>query len=667
MRAKKLSSRRVLTINASLLVTIILFLCSESALAQINHQWIWVSGSDKVNYYADYGTKNIAAFTNNPGPRNSEGNSWTETNGNLWLFAGNYTNDLWKYDISKNNWTWISGSNETTTQLGNYGTKGFASSSNVPGTRRGATSWTGQDGALWLWGGQYTDNSRYFSDLWKFDTEENLWTWVSGRDTLVGFASGTYGEKGVASSSNIPDVRYQALSWIDSNGDLWMFGGHSNYSEYNDLWKYDISEDQWAWISGKDGPNGFGDFGTKGVASSSNVPSGRGSAVNWVGPEGNLWLFGGIGFNSSNGLRILNDLWKYDLTSGLWTWVSGASVGEQVGVYGVQGVASSSNMPGSRYDAVSWKSPDGKLWLMGGDVYSSLISDEIEHNDVWSYDISLGEWTWEMGSNTGEQSGSVVTQGIPNSNNTPGARREALVWDGIHGFPWIMGGNGFDTSGEEGNLGDLWRLVSTPGVADFDGTSSFGKIGDSEELETGLSSALSLETWVKFDEISNTVTGENAMTLIGKGTFSFFGYGLHLGTVEGDQKLIFTHQIDSSTTIYEWPDVQADQWYHLAATYDGSEAKIFIDGELKISKNRTGAFTTNNSDLYLGYDKAFDAFYLDGKLAEVRIWNKALSQQEIQSNMILSISGKEPGLMGACCPGPAGGTARWINQVPAIT
>ena len=49
-------------------------------------------------------------------------------------------NDLWKYSISNNEWTWISGNN-TINQNGIYGTQGISSSNNIPGSRYSSISW----------------------------------------------------------------------------------------------------------------------------------------------------------------------------------------------------------------------------------------------------------------------------------------------------------------------------------------------------------------------------------------------------------------------------------------------------------------------------------------------------------------------------------------------
>jgi hypothetical protein len=71
----------------------------------------------------------------------------------------------------------------------------------------------------------------------------------------------------------------------------------------------------------------------------------RGS-VGWTDSSGNLWLFGGWDYGSTNTFVILNDFWRFDLTSKGWTWMGGsrtvpsASDTCQPGVCGTLGVAS---------------------------------------------------------------------------------------------------------------------------------------------------------------------------------------------------------------------------------------------------------------------------------------------------------------------------------------
>ena len=68
------------------------------------------------------------------------------------------------------------------------------------------------------------------------------WTWVSGSNTMR--QAGSYWTQGTAASSNVPGARGYAVSWLDSSGKLWLFGGYGldsagNSGYLNDLWKYD--------------------------------------------------------------------------------------------------------------------------------------------------------------------------------------------------------------------------------------------------------------------------------------------------------------------------------------------------------------------------------------------------------------------------------------------
>ncbi len=125
---------------------------------------------------------------------------------------------------------------------------------------------------------------------------------------------GTYGTKGTVAPSNMPGGRFIAVSWIDSGGTLWLFGG-SGYDSagdngpLSDLWKYDGTN--WTWMSGYNTQSEAGNYGTKGVAASTNIPGGRYGAVSWIDSDGYLWLFGGYGYDSTGTMGKLNDLWRY--------------------------------------------------------------------------------------------------------------------------------------------------------------------------------------------------------------------------------------------------------------------------------------------------------------------------------------------------------------------
>ena len=215
-------------------------------------------------------------------------------------------NDLWKY--SNGEWTWMGGSN-LANQAGVYGTQGVASASNMPGARLEAATWTDALGNEWLYGGFGYDSAGtngFLSDLWKYSNGE--WTWVSGPD--LANQAAVYGTQGVASASNTPGGRYGADVWTDSQGNVWLFGGQASSGLLSDLWKY--SNGEWTWVSGPDVANQVGTYGTMGTANPGNIPGARRYSAVWVDAQGNLWLFGGRGYDAAGTEGQLNDLWKYE-------------------------------------------------------------------------------------------------------------------------------------------------------------------------------------------------------------------------------------------------------------------------------------------------------------------------------------------------------------------
>jgi hypothetical protein len=341
--------------------------------------WTWISGSNTRRQAGSYGTKGIASPSNVPGAR-ARSTGWVDSAGNLWLFGGNgIRNDLWKFDGTY--WTWISGS-DTPNQPGNYGIKGIASPSNVPGAREGSTGWIDSADNLWLLGGSRVDTDGHtdgFNDLWKFDGTS--WTWISGSNTIG--QDGTYGTKGVGDAYNVPGARADGVGWIDSIGNLWLFGGMAygalGYAGLlNDLWRFDGTT--WMWVSGSNSTTVDGNYGTKGIASPSNVPGARRGSTGWIDRDGNFWLFGGDGWNRVDHLHgTLNDLWKYDGTN--WTWMSGSDTYGDTGIYGTKGIPSAANIPASREYCTSWIDNAGDFWIFGGLQWIGTGGNS--RNDLW--------------------------------------------------------------------------------------------------------------------------------------------------------------------------------------------------------------------------------------------------------------------------------------------
>lgn len=357
-------------------------------------------------------------------------------------------------------WIWMHGDNFGQA-VSNYGILRVPAAANKPGSRTMPVSWSvADDGNLWLFGGYGNTNSGSgrLNDLWKFDLDINQWIWVHGDSTTN--QRGIYGSKGTASPANKPGARSGSARWTDTAGNLWIMGGFgfgaSNAANelLNDLWKYDTAANSWTWISGDSAtitPNGV--YGQRGVAAASNQPGGRHGAVSWTDTEGNFWLFGGTGY-AAIGLRgYLNDLWKYNVASGQWAWISGDTLIDQVSVYGVQGTPASGNQPGGRVFSSGWIDTAGQLWLLGGESFNGL------NNDLWRFDPQTQMWTWIKGDNQPGQNGIYGTLDIANVANKPGARYSAASWRDDYNNFYLLGGIGFGSSGAQDFINDFWKYT----------------------------------------------------------------------------------------------------------------------------------------------------------------------------------------------------------------
>src|SRR5690349_11380788 len=137
------------------------------------------------------------------------------------------------------------------------------------------------------------------------------------------------------------------------------------------------------------------------------------------------------------------------------TWMKGDNLINQGGIYGTQGIPSTSNKPGARDFSATWKDNNGQLWLFGGYGYDTNNPGYL--NDLWKFNPSNNQWTWVKGDNSIEQYARYGTQGTAHANNKPGANYASISWTDNNGNLWLFGGFGY-TDGDFGFLNDLWKF-----------------------------------------------------------------------------------------------------------------------------------------------------------------------------------------------------------------
>jgi N-acetylneuraminic acid mutarotase len=432
-----------------------------------SQNFTWIKGDSAAQVLGVYGTQGVPHPNNKPGARSTSA-TFAPSNGNLWLFGGGgwsssstsgFLNDMWKFDTLTKNWTWMKGSN-VTDALPFYGTKGVSAANNDPGARRWPSGWVDAAGDFWIYGG-FINNGIGFgllNDLWKYKISNNQWTWMGGVSTTNQKSS--FGIQGVFSTTSYPSSRENCVTWTDNSGKLWLFGGFGFDSTgtqgvLDDLWQYDPSINQWAWMKGSKIVNQTGTFSPIGVTSFSNNPAARYYSSGFKDATGNLWLFGGF-TKTSIAYASMNDLWKYDISTNSWTWMKGSVTGNQNGIYGTLGVPSASNCPGSRYSMASWLDKFGNFWIFGGNGMPAT-SYGGKLNDVWKFDLSSLQWTWMKGTNLIDKYGVYGTKNISATTNLPGGRLNPLSWTNHKGDFYLMAGFGYATKGINNDLNDLWK------------------------------------------------------------------------------------------------------------------------------------------------------------------------------------------------------------------
>ena len=531
-------------------------------------QFKWIAGNNIRDQVGIYGIKGNYSLGNVPGSRYYHTSILYENT--MIIFGGDgfdnssnvgFLNDVWQIDFSINQFRWIAGNN-VRDQLGVYGTKGSYAPSNVPGSRYHHTSILCNGNTMIIFGGLGYDNSSLgvLNDVWGFNILTNEFAWIAGNNIIDQF--GVYGIKSSYSPSNVPGGRVSHTSLLFGNTMI-IFGGVgydvSSIGHLNDIWQFDISINQFRWISGSNLKNQISVYGTKGIYSPSNIIGGRRDHTSILLLNGKtMIIFGGIGYdNSSSG--FLNDVWQYKILfscygydyndscacssgngqciaqdtccckegffglqceqvnisknctcpllcygiiydniyvcgshgicivedtceceegySGLecdkfngihcnvtitnvneFRWIAGNNTGDKIGFYGIKGVYSSSNVPGSRDRHTSLLYGDTMI-VFGGDGYTDNLTLREYLNDIWQYDFLLKQFRWITGSNSGEQLGNYGIKGVYSTINLVGGRRShtSNLYNGDTMI--IFGGVGLDNSSFSGSmLNDVWQF-----------------------------------------------------------------------------------------------------------------------------------------------------------------------------------------------------------------
>ena len=165
------------------------------------------------------------------------------------------------------------------------------------------------------------------------------------------------------------------------------------------------------------------------------------------------------------------------------------------------------------------------------------------------------------------------------------------------------------------------------GGIEFDGTNDYVVIPNSSSIQLAANQPFTISYFVNLDSI----TGNGGfMAPVMK---SWFGtsYGHLLGT-SNKYLLVYTDG-DNSVELYVYNilDGYENKWLQITQTYDGDRIYVYQNGEF-YSQSGTGiTLTTNTANLYLG-SSGGSSYFLDGTMANVYLYNKALTASEVLQN-----------------------------------
>ena len=172
----------------------------------------------------------------------------------------------------------------------------------------------------------------------------------------------------------------------------------------------------------------------------------------------------------------------------------------------------------------------------------------------------------------------------------------------------------------------------------FDGVNDYISMGVKSVFE--MTNSFTIEAWIKPQQ-----KGNNGIIVSREGEY--------MVSVDANNRIYLA--LANTSPGWGWWDtgytVAVDKWTHLAVTYDKGLIKVYGDGNLVSTYDGTGTIGdfyvhANEDDLRIGNQEYKNSDYFKGEMDEVRVWNVARTQAEIQANLSQKLTGNEQGLVG---------------------
>ncbi|MGH8265315.1 MAG: DUF2341 domain-containing protein, partial [Steroidobacteraceae bacterium] len=166
-------------------------------------------------------------------------------------------------------------------------------------------------------------------------------------------------------------------------------------------------------------------------------------------------------------------------------------------------------------------------------------------------------------------------------------------------------------------------LAGSPGTCRygvFDGTNDYLQTADDGTFD--LTDAVTAMAWIYL----NTATLNDIKSVLSKDT----NFEFHIDT---NRQLYWWWNGSPQQLTTTGTPIPAQTWVHVAVAYQSGNQKIYINGVQRATLALTGTLSLNNLPLQIGQDQGIATRFFPGRIDEVRIYNRALSQAEVQTAM----------------------------------
>ena len=179
---------------------------------------------------------------------------------------------------------------------------------------------------------------------------------------------------------------------------------------------------------------------------------------------------------------------------------------------------------------------------------------------------------------------------------------------------------------------------------DFDGNNDYVSFKDNYNLNSGFS----IEVWVKPNAINGT------RTVFSRKDAGNNTKGYDLSIVDGQVQFNWYNTSGTGNVTTGSNSIGTNRWYHLAVTFNGTTYKLYVDGlELGSANGLAPAQTAINIEALLGaMDQTSNAptNYFNGWIDEVKIWSKAIGEEQIRQMMNQEIDASGTDVTGVVIP-----------------